>query len=98
MEESTADQILKLNMNLEEECYSICSNEQVLCEILLDLCYKDGFDTNIVWNLCGDVIVEKLVAKSGLYMYPERDTDGEFSYGGMKFTMKCVEVGGETND
>ena len=98
VEESAADQIQKLNMNLEEECYSICSNEQVLCEILLDICYKDGFDTNIVWNLCGDVIVDKLRKKSGLYSYPEQDVNGEFSYSGIKFTMKNIEVGGETND
>ena len=98
IDESATDQIVKLNAQLEEECYSICSNEQTLCEILLDVCYRDGFDVNIVWNLCGDVIVDKLVAKSGLYCYPEKDGDGEFSYGGVKFTMKSVVVGGETND
>jgi hypothetical protein len=98
MEESITDQIVKLNAELEENCFSICSNEQILCEILLDICYKDGIDVNIVWNLCGDIIVKKLVEKSGTYNYPEHDDNGEFSYGGMKFTMKSVAAGGETND
>ena len=98
IEESTTDRIIKLNTDLEESCFSICSNEQVLCEILLDVCYRDGIDVSIVWNLCGDVIVDKLVKKSGMYSYPERDDDGEFSYGGVKFTMKNVLIGGEVND
>jgi hypothetical protein len=97
-EESITDQIMKLNADLEENCFSICSNEQVLCEILLDICYKDGLDVNIVWNLCGDVIVKKLLSKSGAYSYPEQDNNGEFCYGGLKFTMKNVTAGGEVND
>jgi hypothetical protein len=51
-----------------------------------------------VWNLCGDVIVEKLASKSGIYSYPEQDLNGEFCYGGLKFSMKNVAAGGEVND
>ena len=98
MDESATDQIIKLNADLEENCLLICPNEQVLCEILLDICYRDGIDVNIVWNLCGDTIVNKLVKKSGVYSYPEQDINGEFSYGGLKFNMKDVVVGGDTND
>ena len=53
---------------------------------------------NIVWNLCGDIIVDKLVKKSGVYSYPEQDDNGEFSYGGTKFTMKNAAAGGEVDD
>lgn len=97
-EESAADQIAKLNADLEEACYSICSNEQELCEILLDVCYRDGVDTSIVWNLCGDVIVDKLLSKSGKFSYPVRDGLGDFECVGAKFYMKDVTVGGEQND
>lgn len=97
-EESMTDQMIKLNADLEEECYSICPNEQVLCEILLDICYQSGMDVNIVWNVCGDIIVDKLIKKTGMYTYPEQDENGEFSYGGIKFTMKSVAAGGEIND
>ena len=97
-DDTAADQIMKLNADLEEACYSICPNEQVLCEILLDMCYRDGADTSIVWNLCGNTIVDKLVCKSGQYSYPEQDVDGEFSYGGISFTMKSIAAGGEKND
>ena len=98
VEENVTDQIIKLNEDLAESCFSICPNEQVLCEILLDICYRDGIDVNIVWNLCGDVIVDKLISKSGIYSYPEQDINGEFEYGGIKFTMKNIKIGGEIND
>ena len=97
-EESAADQIIKLNADLEESCFSICPNEQILCEILLDICYRDGVDVNIVWNLCGDIIVNKLVSRSQKYSYPEQDINGEFCYGGFKFSMKDVAAGGESDD
>jgi hypothetical protein len=97
-EDNVTDQIVKLNADLEENCFSICPNEQVLCEILLDICYRDGSDTNIVWNLCGDTIVSKLLRKSGMYSYPEQDPNGKLCYGGIKFIMKNVTVGGEVND
>lgn len=97
-DECVADQIMKLNADLEEECFSICPNEQVLCEILLDICYRDGIDVSIVWNLCGDTIVDKLASKSGVYNYPEQDINGDFDFGGLKFTMKSIPVGGGAND
>ena len=98
IEESAADQIMKLNTELEETCFSICPNKQMLCEILLDICYGDGVDVSIVWNLCGDAIVDKLVQKSGSYSYPEQDENGEFNYGGFNFTMKSITAGGESDD
>ena len=97
-DESATDQIIRLNADLEENCFSICTNEQVLCEILLDICYKDGIDVSIVWNICGDTIVKKLAAKSGVYSYPERDDNGDFDFGGLKFAMKNVIVGGDMDD
>lgn len=97
-EESVADQLAKLNVDLEEDCFSICPNEQVLCEILLDICYKDGIDISIVWNMCGDIIVENLINESGMYSYPEQDENGDFSFGGIKFIMKNIIVGGEVDD
>lgn len=98
MSESISDQMIKLNADLEENCFSICPNSQVLCEILLDICYRDGIDTSIVWNICGDIIVKKLVDKSGSYSYPEQDENGDFSFGGIKFIMKNIIVGGEVDD
>ena len=97
-EESVSDQIMKLNADLEENCFSICPNEHVLCEILLDVCYRDGFDTSIVWNLCGHVIVNKLISKFGILNYPIKDDCGDFYCSGVRFSMRSVVTGGENDD
>lgn len=97
-EDATTDQIMKLNADLEESCYSICSNEQELCEILIDICYRDGIDVSIVWNLCGHVLVDKLISKSGVFNYPAKDNCGDLCCCGARFSMKSVVVGGENND
>lgn len=97
-EESIADQILKLNCELEESCFSICPNEQHLCEILLDICYRDGIDVSIVWTLCGNAIVDKLVQKSHKFSYPSRSNYGDFWCCGAEFSMKDVVIGGENDD
>ena len=97
-EDDAADQLIRLNNELEESCYSICPNEQVLCEMLVDICYRDGFDTAIVWNLCGNVLVDKIVSNSGMFSYPAIDIDGDFLCCGARFSMKNVVAGGESND
>lgn len=97
-DECATDQIARLLADLEENCSTICPNEQELCEILLDVCYKDGIDVNIVWILCGDIIVDKILKKTGAYCYPAQDDNGDFEFSGCKFSMKNVVVGGEEDD
>lgn len=97
-EDDAADQLIKISNELEEACYSICPNEQLLCEMLIDICYRDGFDTGIVWGLCGDVLVDKIASKSGMLSYPAQDSDGEFWCCGAQFSMKNIVVGGEDDD
>ena len=48
--------------------------------------------------MCGDIIVENLINESGMYSYPEQDENGDFSFGGIKFIMKNIIVGGEVDD
>lgn len=97
-DDDTASQLVRINSDLEEACYSICPSEEVLCEMLVDLCYRDGFDTGIVWNLCGDVLVDKIARKSGMFSYPAFDSRGDFWCCGAQFVMRNVIVGGENDD
>ena len=52
--ESTCEQFL-------EKCVEICPNEYELCDILIDLCYKSRNNKEIVWFICGDVIIKNLL-------------------------------------
>ena len=43
-----------------------CPNEEILCDILIDLCYneaiKDKYSKDILWTACGNVIVNRAIA------------------------------------
>ena len=74
------------------ECSKICSNEDELCDILLDLCYKTNKSKQFVWNVVGDVIVNRLLKlKDNHIKYPalvtQRDGQYDFDYCGKLFRM-----------
>lgn len=77
--------------------YEICSNGKMLCDILIDLLYDKPNTKGVVWDMCGDVIIDNLLHKSGYEIeYPEVvDDNEEFSCCRKKFRMKRVYVGGE---
>lgn len=79
----------------ESECYSIVPNSKTLCNILLDLCYKNKNSKQMVWDLCGQQIIQNMLEKSGYVLsLPVRDKNGDFIYRGEKFTMQEIVLGG----
>jgi hypothetical protein len=69
----------------------------VLCDILIDLLYDKPNSKCVVWDICGDTVINNLLEKSGYVIeYPEVVEDGEeFSCCRKKFVMKSICVGGE---
>lgn len=87
----------QLREQFAEKCYNLCPNQYELCDILIDLCYKGRNDKDIVWFVCGDVIIENLLKNNNDNMYyPQKvDSEGEFWCCGHQFTMKKIRTGGE---
>jgi hypothetical protein len=79
--------------------HEVCPNEHVLCDILIDLLYDKPNSKGVVWDMCGDAIVDNLLKKTnGMIQYPEAvDSEEEFSCCRKKFKMKQLYVGGEEN-
>ena len=71
----------------------------MLCEILIDLLYDKPNAKSVVWDMCGDVIIDNLLEKSGyMIQYPEKVNDfEEFYCCRNRFKMKSLYVGGENN-
>ena len=67
--------------------------------ILIDLLYDKPNSKGVVWDMCGDVIIDNLLSKSGgIIEYPEVvDADEEFGCCRKKFRMKQLTVGGANN-
>lgn len=75
------------------ECYEICSNEDELCDIVVDLCYKKEGTKQFAWDICGNIIIRNLLRRNDYIIhYPELDVAGEFEYCGEHFTIKQKKV------
>ena len=81
---------------LIEDISSICSNKESLCDILLDICYTGKMSKSIVWDVCGDQIIENMLKRHNhILTYPEKCSEAEFSCCGTKFISKTIKIGGE---
>ena len=77
----------------------LCSNQDELCNIVLDLCYTNNESKQFAWDICGDTIIENLLINND-YMIevPELSNDGEIEFGGLKFNMKKSQINKEELD
>lgn len=82
------------------ECEKRCSNEDELCDIVLDLCYQTSKTKQFAWDVCGDKILENLLKKSNntIHIPVHVETNGDFEYCGEQFEMREVVIGGGDND
>ena len=82
----------------KQQCEEICTNEQELCDITLDICYKSEKAKQFAWDVCGEVILDNLLKKNDNNIhYPkkvESNTEGSFEYCGEHFIMSEKKIGG----
>lgn len=88
-----------IDLMFKSKFYEVCPNAKMLCDILIDLLYDKPNSKGVVWDMCGDVIIDNLLSKSGgIIEYPEAvSTNEEFSCCRKKFRMKQINVGGESH-
>lgn len=99
---SEADYVQSTSETLEyfvQEMYLACPNEEILCDILIDLCYSGGYSKEILWTACGNVIVNRLL-KNNEYIirYPEKTTNPDFICCGNGFKMNEITYRGVKYD
>lgn len=87
--------LLELRNDFMRECQSICQNKDALCDMLIDICYSKNSSKRFAWDMCGDEIVENLLAgNNGIISFPVLDADGDIVYVGNTYTVhrKKIEV------
>ena len=82
----------QVNQEFYRECCEICPNEDSLCNIVLDMCYKSSSTKRFAWNMCGEIIIHNLLKRKNTIFYPSVDPDGDVVYCGDKFSIKEIEV------
>lgn len=83
-----------LKEEFKEKCLKECPNEDMLCNIVLDLCYlKSKNSKQFAWDVCGDMFIKNLLKRNHYKIsYPELDKDGDIEFDGMRFSMKEAEI------
>ena len=79
--------------------YEICSDEDEICNIIVELCYKNNHSKQFVWDICGKTIIKNLLKKNNYTIqYPILDDSGNIEFGGEKFSLYTkILNGGEEN-
>lgn len=76
-----------------EKCLSVCSNMKVLTNILLEICYNSNGTKAMVWDICGEQIIDNLLEKNNkTFKFPTRDDDGDIKFDGEYFSIMEVVV------
>lgn len=77
--------------DLKDKLLTICPNEEELCNIVVDMCYKDMKNSkHFAWAMCGGQIVKNLLDKNGntiTYPIMVENENYDFEYKGYKFKM-----------
>lgn len=82
-----------LYADLRKECHVLCRDSALMCDIILDATYGRGKSQHVAWSVCGEDIVNNLLARSGnKYHYVCRDDDGDIEYRGERYKLVEGEV------
>ena len=86
-----------VDYNMIDTLSAVCNNEEILCDLLLDYCYKYNGNKEILWTICGETLVKRLMEQNQLY-YPAKDENGYFEVQGKRYIMKKYVQGGDGNE
>lgn len=81
----------------KRDCAVICTNEEELCDIVLDMCYQNEGMKAFAWDVSGEVIVRNLLKRNGgtIHFPTVVESGGEFEFGGKKLAMCKATIGYE---
>ena len=84
----------------KRKCYEVCTNEDELCDIILDICYRSEGKKQFAWDIVGDVMLNNLLRKNNHTIhYPKHvDSGGDFTYCGEEFVVCEKYIGMENTD
>lgn len=86
----------EMRSEFEQDCAQVCPNRFALCDIVLDICYKKSSTKRFAWEICGDEIIQNLLARNNnIISYPTLNADGDIQFCGNRFSVNHKEIGGE---
>ena len=95
---ATSDQDFAMKkMMLQEEfgakCAVVCPDSKILCDIVVDLCYRTEKSKQFAWDICGEEMLNNVLChNNGVVRYYQAARNGEIEYCGERFTEKTMCV------
>lgn len=93
--EERNDFMVILNQTFQEACCAVCPDEEVLANIVVDICYQNNSSKAFAWNIVGEQIFKNI--SNGTITYPVMDIDGDIEFYGEKFSLHTQMIGGDIN-
>jgi hypothetical protein len=79
-----------------EACSKVCLDDEVLANIVVDLCYTSNKNKTFAWDVAGDQIFNNVLKNNGYCIsYPVKDENGDIEFGGNKFSLCTQQIGGD---
>lgn len=95
--DTTYSALSGMEEEFRRQCDLVCQSSEVLCNIIVDLCYKKNSTKRFAWRMCGEQIITNLLKRSGgVISYPTFAPDGDIDFKGFRFKEESKEV--ETDD
>lgn len=88
------DEHYKFVESFKRKCEEICTNEDELCDIVVDICYSAEHSKQFAWDVCGEKIIENLLKRNNYIIHFPKlaEGNGDFEYCGESFVMSEKDV------
>lgn len=92
-EDDTAQVLINMKDELRRACHTVCQNEDILCDIILDICYKRKSSKRFAWDMCGHSIIHNMLTNNNNKLsFPVADENGDIEFSGNRFSIVELEV------
>lgn len=89
---------LQLTEEFAQACAVACPNEEVLANILVDVCYTSNKNKSFAWDIAGEQIFNNILKNNGYTIqYPVKDDNGDIEFCGKRFSLYTQQIGGDFN-
>lgn len=90
--------ITRLKNEFVNACSSACPNEEILANIVIDLCYTSSKNKTFAWDVSGNQIFKNVLKNNGgVISYPIKDENGDIEFCGKRFALHTQKIGGDIN-
>ena len=78
-----------LLQEFNDKIHEVSNSDELLCNILVDVCYNDKKSKSFVWDIFGEIIIKNLLSHhNNIIKYPTQSEDGDITYKGLTFKME----------